>query len=155
GTALRQCGGLTQVRFVPIRLGWRVGWRIGWIIMMGFIIVAILAIAAPRAALAQPVTASGPTALALAALVAQHSPLMRAFDNRKLTRLFRGSTNFGFTPNTQISVTADSIVCTSSNVDITMRSCKLTFSARNRTWERSFTGFQANEISATALAAGA
>jgi hypothetical protein len=87
--------------------------------------------------------------------VAQHSPLVRAFDNRVIARLFRGNTNFGFTPNTKISVAVDSIVCTSSNVDITMRSCKLMFSARNRTWERSLTGFQANEISATALAAGA
>lgn len=128
---------------------------LAWFIMMRFVGIAVLAIAAPRAALAQSVTASGPTALALAAVVAQHSPLIRAFDNGKLGRLFRGSTNFGFTPNTQISVTADSIVCTSSNVDITMRSWKLTFSARNRTWERSFTRFQANEIGATALAAGA
>jgi hypothetical protein len=123
--------------------------------MMRFIVIALFMIAGPRAALAGPVTASGPTALALAAVVAQHSPLVRAFDNRVIARLFRGNTNFGFTPNTKISVAVDSIVCTSSNVDITMRSCKLMFSARNRTWERSLTGFQANEISATALAAGA
>jgi hypothetical protein len=122
--------------------------------MMRFVVIALFVIAGQRVALAGPVTASGPTALALAAVVAQHSPLVRAFDNRVIARLFRGNTNFGFTPNTKISVVADSIVCTSSNVDITMRSCKLTFSARSRTWERPLTGFQANEISATALAAG-
>jgi len=123
--------------------------------MMRYVVIALFVITGQEAALAEPVTASGPTALALAAVVAQHSPLVRAFDNRVIARLFRGNTNFGFTPNTKISVVADSIVCTTSNVDITMRSCKLTFSARNRTWEPSLTGFQANEISATALAAGA
>jgi len=120
---------------------------------MRYIVIALFVIAGQQAALAGPVTASGPTALALA--VAQHSPLVRAYDNRVIARLFRGNTNFGFTPNTKISVVADSIVCTTSNVDITMHSCKLTFSARNRTWEPSLIGFQANEIGATALAAGA
>jgi hypothetical protein len=123
--------------------------------MVRFIVIALLVIAGQRAALAGSVTASGPTALALAAVVAQHSPLVRAFDKRVIARLFRGNTNFGFTPNTKISVVADSIACTSSNVDITMRNCDLTFSARNRTWKPSLTGFQANEISSTALAAGA
>src|SRR6516165_3162206 len=93
--------------------------------MMRFIVIALFTIAGPRAALAAPVTASGPTALALAAVVAQHSPLVRAFDNRVIARLFRGNTNFGFTPNTQISVAADSVVCRVSNVDITSRSCEL------------------------------
>ena len=123
--------------------------------MVRFILIAAVLIGGSRTALAGPVIASGPTALALAAVVAQRSPLVRALDNRVIVRLFRGNTNLGFTPNTKISVVADSVVCTSSNVDITMRNCKLTFSARNRTWERSFRGFQANEISATALAAGA
>jgi hypothetical protein len=123
--------------------------------MVRFIVIALFVIAGQRGALAQSITASGPTALALAAVVAQHSPLLRAFDKRVIARLFRGNTNFGITPNTKISVVADSIVCTSSNVDITMRRCDLTFSARNRTWKQSLTGFQANEVSATALAAGA
>jgi hypothetical protein len=121
----------------------------------GLVILALFAITGPTTAFAGSVTATGPKALALAAVVAQRSPLVRAFDNGVIARLFRGDTNFGFTPNTKISVAVDSIACTSSNVDITMRSCKLTFSARNRTWERTFRGSQANEISATALAAGA
>ena len=72
-----------------------------------------------------------------------------------IARLFRGNTNFVFTPNTKIPVVADSIVCKSSNVDITMRDCELIFSKGNKTWNRSLSGPQANEIIATAIAAGA
>jgi hypothetical protein len=68
-----------------------------------------------------------------------------------MARLFRGNTNFGFVANTKISVAADSVVCKTSNVDITMRSCEVTFA----NGKRALTGSQANEISATALAAGA
>jgi hypothetical protein len=75
----------------------------------------------------------GPTALALAAVITQHSPLVRAFDRRIIARLFGDRTNFGFTPNTKISVTADSVVCRTSNVDITARTCDLTFGNRKRT----------------------
>jgi hypothetical protein len=99
---------------------------------------------------AAPGSATGPTALALAAVIAQHSPAVRAFDKRVIARLFRGNTRFGFTPNTKISVDADSVVCRVSNVDITQRSCELTFGARKRT----LTGREANEVSATAVAAG-
>src|SRR5262249_24620815 len=60
---------------------------------------------------AAPGTASGPSALALAAVIAQHSPAVRAFDKRVIARLFRGDTRFGFTPNTKISVDAESVVC--------------------------------------------
>src|SRR5262249_11072389 len=76
-------------------------------------------------AVAAPGTASGPSALALAAVIAQHSPAVRAFDKRVIARLFRGNTRFGFTPNTKISVDADTVVCRVSNVDITSRSCEL------------------------------
>jgi len=72
-----------------------------------------------------------------------------------IARLFRGNTNFVFTPNTKIPVVADSIVWKSSNVDITMRDCELIFSKGNKTWNRSLSGPQANEIIATAIAAGA
>ena len=118
---------------------------------MRFILIAVVMwIAPPSVAVAAPVTVTGPAALALAAVIAQHSPLVRAFDQRVIARLFRGNTNFGFTPNTKISVQADSVVCRTGNVDITTRSCELTFAARKRT----LTGREANEISATALAAG-
>lgn len=99
---------------------------------------------------AAPGTASGPAALALAAVIAQHSPAVRALDRRVIARLFRGNTRFGFTPNTKISVDADSVVCRVSNVDITSRSCELKFGSRKRT----LTGREANEVGATAAAAG-
>jgi hypothetical protein len=119
--------------------------------MMRFVVIVFFAIAAQTTAFAAPVTASGPTALALAAVLAQQSPQIPPFNKRVIARLFRGNTNFGFVPNTKISVDADSVVCTTSNVDITMRGCELTFAHG----KRSLTGPQANEISATALAAGA
>jgi hypothetical protein len=99
---------------------------------------------------AAPGTASGPSALALAAVIAHHSPAVRAFDKRVIARLFRGNTNFGFTPNTKISVDAETVVCRVSNVDITSRSCELNFGARKRT----LTGRDANEVGATMAAAG-
>ena len=118
---------------------------------MRFILIAVVMwIAPPSVAVAAPVTVTGPAALALTAVIAQYSPLVRAFDQRVIARLFRGNANFGFTPNTKISVQADSVVCRTGNVDITTRSCELTFAARKRT----LTGREANEISATALAAG-
>jgi hypothetical protein len=119
--------------------------------MMRFIVIAFFVIVGQSAAIAAPVTASGPTALALAAVLAEHSPQLAPFNRRVVGRLFRGNTNFGFVPNTKISVPADSVVCTTGNVDITNRNCELTFASG----KRSLTGPQANEISATALAAGA
>jgi hypothetical protein len=119
--------------------------------MTRLIVLALSLIFAQRAASAAPVTASGPNALALAAVVTVHSPLVRAYDKRIVARLFDGNTNFGFTPNRTISVTADSSICKTSNVDITQRSCELTF----RIGKRTLTGREANELSATALGAGA
>ena len=65
-------------------------------------------------------------------------------------RAARGNTRFGFTPNTKISVDAESVICRVSNVDITSRSCELNFGARKRT----LTGREANEVGATMAAAG-
>jgi hypothetical protein len=119
--------------------------------MTRFILLAAFTIVGQHAAVAAPVTATGPTALPLAAVIAQHSPLVRAFDKRIIARLFGGRINFGFTPNKTISVTADSVVCRTSNVDITARTCDLTFGDRKRT----LSGREANEVSATGLTAGA
>jgi len=123
--------------------------------MIRFMVLSLFLMMGQWTALAALVTAPGPMALALAAVLAQPSPLLSAYDKRVIVRLFRGNTNFGFTPNTKILVVADSVVCKTSNVDITMRDCELTFSNGNKTWNRSLTGPQANELSATALAAGA
>jgi hypothetical protein len=115
------------------------------------ILFAVFTILGQTIAFAAPVTTTGPTALALAAVIAQHSPMVRPFDKRIIARLFGGRINFGFTPNTKISVTADSVICKTSNVDITARSCDLAFGAR----KGALTGREANEVSATGLAAGA
>jgi hypothetical protein len=110
--------------------------------MKKLIISALTLTVLQNSASAAPGSATGPTALALAAVIAQHSPAVRAFDKRVIARLFRGNTRFGFTPNTKISVDADSVVCRVSNVDITSRSCELTFGSRKRT----LTGREANEV---------
>ncbi|HKF12583.1 MAG TPA: hypothetical protein VKB89_28375 [Xanthobacteraceae bacterium] len=118
--------------------------------MKKLIIAALTFTAVQNTAFAALGSATGPTALALAAVIAPHSPAVRAFDKRVIARLFRGNTSFGFTPNKKISVDADSVVCRVSNVDITSRSCELSFGSRKRT----LTGREANEIGATAAAAG-
>ena len=50
-----------------------------------------LSLAAMPAALAAPPTASGPVALALAAVVAQYSPLLPAHEKKTMARLFAGN----------------------------------------------------------------
>jgi hypothetical protein len=102
------------------------------------------------AASTAPATATGPTALALAAVVAENSSLPSAHDRSVLARLFDGHLNFGFPANQKISVKADAVVCRASDVDITARSCELTFG----THKRSLKGRRANELNATAVEAG-
>jgi hypothetical protein len=119
--------------------------------MKTLIALLLLLMIGLQSAVAAPLTASGPTALALAAVVTYHSTIVRPFDRSTIIRLFRGNTNFGFTAGRTISVTADSIVCRTSNVDITARTCDLTF----RVGKRNLLGREANELNATALAAGA
>jgi len=114
-------------------------------------VLALFTFLGLQAAAADPGTATGPSAMALAAVMAQHSPLVRAYDKRVIARLFGGNSNFGFTPNTKISVTADSVVCRVSNVDIVSRTCDLTFNSSSK---RTLQGRDANEIGATIAAAG-
>ena len=101
-------------------------------------------------AAAAPVTINGPSALALAAIVASHSRTLGVFDRVALSRLFAGRTNFGYPANRRITVSADSIDCKVSNVDITERSCALVFGASNRTLK----GREAHELYATLIEAG-
>jgi hypothetical protein len=114
------------------------------------IFVAGLLALGQQAAAAAPATAMGPAALALAAVVARHSPLLRPFDQRVLARIFGGNSNVGFVRNAKIAVQADSVTCRVSNVDITTRSCELTFMTTRRTVR----GREANEIFATIASAG-
>jgi hypothetical protein len=86
-------------------------------------------------------------ALALAGVVAPYSPLPAA-EKKAVAAFFAGNTNVGYAK--KITVTADKIVCRTSNVDITARSCELTFKGSTRTVK----GREANEIFATEVMAG-
>src|SRR5262245_16175903 len=65
--------------------------------MKKLIIPALALTILQNTASARPGTATGPTALALTAVIARHSPAVRAFDKRAIARLFHGNTN----PNTK------------------------------------------------------
>ena len=93
-------------------------------------------------------TASGQAALALAGVVALYSPLLTSDEREAVSALFVGQTGGRYAK--KISVTADKIVCRVSNVDITARSCELTFRGAKQT----ITGRRANEIFATEAMAG-
>ena len=99
-------------------------------------------------AAAAPSSVSGSTALALAGVVAPYSPLPAA-EKKVVAAFFAGNTNVSYAR--KITVTADKIVCRTSNVDITARSCELTFKGSTRTVK----GREANEIFATEAMAGA
>ena len=111
--------------------------------------VALLLAAGQSTGLAAQATATGPAALALAAVVAEQAPLAR-YQRRVMAGLFDGRTTFRLLPTDKISVEAASVVCRTSNVDITARSCELTF----RTNKVTVHGRQANEVNATMAAAG-
>ncbi len=93
-------------------------------------------------------SASGSPALALAGVVAAHSPSLSSADKRAVAKFFDGNTNVH--GNKTISVAADKITCRYSDVDITSRSCELTFKKRKRTLD----GREANELLATGAQAG-
>jgi hypothetical protein len=99
------------------------------------------------AAAAAPTTVSGSVALALAGVVAPYSPLPAA-EKKAVAAFFAGNTDVSYAK--KITVTADKIVCRTSNVDITARSCELTFKGSTRTVK----GREANEIFATEVMAG-
>ncbi|MFB9265400.1 hypothetical protein ACFFWD_19960 [Bradyrhizobium erythrophlei] len=96
---------------------------------------------------ASAATVSGSVALALAGVVAPHSPLPAA-EKKVIAKLFGGTSNVPYAK--KITLTSDKIVCRASNVDITARSCELTFKGHTRTVK----GREANEIFATEALAG-
>lgn len=93
---------------------------------------------------------SGPGALALATLVAEHSQTVSHSDKRTLMKLFTGHTNVSFPAGHTITVNADTITCRTSDVDITVHSCNLTFGPRTST----ITGRPAHELFATLIENG-
>jgi hypothetical protein len=115
-------------------------------------LVSITALALSlSAACASPALAgssSGSPALAVAALIAPYSPDLSALDKVTVAALFDGES--GKVAAKKISITADKIACRSSNVDLTSRSCELTFKGGTHALK----GREANELFATLALAG-
>src|SRR4051812_31136952 len=112
------------------------------------VLTVSLLTATASSALAAPATINGPAALALAGVVALYSPLLTADEREAVSAFFVGQTGVRYAK--KISVTADKIVCKVSNVDITARSCELTFKGAKQT----INGRRASEIFATEAMAG-
>ena len=108
----------------------------------------LIAISGQSAASAAPASTSGATALAVAAVVAQYSPLLSAYEQRLIAGIFNGNVKPG--DKRKLSVTAESITCRISNVAIAERSCELAFKKGKRTLK----GREANELFATLASAG-
>lgn len=93
-------------------------------------------------------TVSGSQALALAGVVALYSPLLSSEERETAAALFVGEKDIPYAK--KITITADKIVCRISDVDITLRSCELTFRGKKQT----IAGRRANEVFATEALAG-
>jgi hypothetical protein len=93
-------------------------------------------------------SASGSSALALAAVIAPYSPELSPLDKVTVAALFDGES--GKVAAKKIAVTAEKIVCRTSNVDLTSRSCELTFKGD----KHSLKGREASELFATMARAG-
>jgi hypothetical protein len=91
------------------------------------------------------------SALALASLVAAYSPVLSRHEKLVMAHLFAGHSDVAFHAGRKISLKVDAVVCRASNVDITSRSCKLTFGAASV----NLTGRMAHELYATIWEAGA
>ena len=111
-------------------------------------LVLIVSVGASSAS-AAPVSVTGATALAVAAVVAQYSPLLSAGDKKVIAGLFDGKVKSSY-PKKKLSVTADAVMCRISNVAIADRSCELTFKKA----KHSLKGREANELYATLASAG-
>jgi hypothetical protein len=90
-------------------------------------------------------TASDGGALALASLIAEHSPLLTANEKKVMALMLNGDLSFSFPVNKKISVQADNVVCRASDVDITFHSCDLAFGKKMA----SLKGRNAHELFAT------
>ena len=100
---------------------------------------------------AAPATANGSGALALASLVADQSPTVRARDRTTLRRLFGGRADVTFPIGRKIEIRVDSVACQAGNVDITQHDCTLTFGDRTVSEQ----GRRAHELYATLIELGA
>ncbi|WP_202899224.1 hypothetical protein [Methylocapsa aurea] len=111
--------------------------------------LAIPLLLAPHAAIAG--SASGSGALALAALVAEYSPDVKASDKIVLGKFLNGKSDAPYPSDKKITVASAAVSCRASNVDITQHSCDLTFGAKKVTTN----GRKAHELYATLAEAGA
>jgi len=109
---------------------------------------ALLLAGLSPASAAEPTTVNGAAALALAGVVAPNAPGLPQAEKKAVAAFFNGHADAP--AKKKITVTADKIVCRSSNVDITARSCALTFGKTTK----NLTGRAANEIDATLAMAG-
>ena len=116
--------------------------------MKRMVLVACALLLANGSALAA--SATGNSALALAALVAFHSPLVSAHDKNIMARMFNGNLSFSFPKNRKILVRADAVVCRVGDVDITLHTCTLTFGKKTA----ALRGREAHELFATVAEAG-
>jgi type IV pilus biogenesis protein CpaD/CtpE len=106
--------------------------------------VALLAaLLAPSAAAAETATGSG--ALALAALVGHHSPLLAPKDQATLLQLLNGDEKLAAEPGKKITVHVDKVSCRSSNIEIVAYSCTLAFGDK----QAALSGRVAHELYAT------
>jgi hypothetical protein len=112
-------------------------------------VVVLLAAFGPSAASAAPATVSGPTALAVAAVVAQYSSVLNPGERKVIAGLFDGNIKMSY-PIKTLSVGADTVMCRISNVAIADRSCEIVF----KKGKRSLKGRAANEVFATLASAG-
>jgi hypothetical protein len=99
--------------------------------------------------LAAPATLTGPTALAVAAVVAPYSSLLNPGERKVIAGLFDGNGRISY-PKKKLSVSADIVTCRISNVAIAERSCDIAFTKG----KHSLKGREANEVYATLASAG-
>ena len=111
--------------------------------------LVLVAMLGPSAASAAPATLTGPTALAVAAVVAQYSSLLNPGERKVIAGLFDGNSRISY-PKKKLSVSADIVTCRISNVAIAERSCDIVFSKG----KHSLKGREANEVYATLASAG-
>ncbi|WP_456617427.1 MULTISPECIES: hypothetical protein [unclassified Bradyrhizobium] len=103
---------------------------------------------AAGASAAEPAKVSGATALALAGVIAPLSPVLSGAEKKAMAMLFAANSDVPY--KKAIVVTADRIVCRTSNVDITLRNCEVSFGKK----VKNVNGSTANEIFATEALAG-
>jgi len=113
-----------------------------WVLAAGLVLLAGPAVAAG---------AEGNGALALAAMIAAHSPSLSPAEKALLSAYLDGRPKVDFRGRKKIVVRADSVTCRISDVDITAKHCELAFHGRTI----STFGREAQALYATLIEVGA